>query len=443
MTRTARIAGVVVLAVGLVLAGALGIVRGRRAAAPVAAPKPDTAALRDPVITTGSLEAAITALQDRLRAVPNDAASYASLGVAYVQQARVTADATYYPKAQGALRRSLELQPGRNADALLGMATLAAARHDFSAALAFGERARRLNPYDGDVYGVIGDALVELGRYRAAFGAFQRFVDTLPGLSSYARVSYARELRGDTAGAVQAMRAALQVSSSPADAAWASFQLGELFFNSGRLDAAERAYRDGSNLDAMAVTPLAGLAKVAWARGDLQAAVDGMSDVAARYPSPENVWMLGDLQTLAGDQMAASRSYDLVRAGSALLRANGVDTDLELALFEAEHGDAATALRMARDEWGRRRSVHAADALAWALHANGMFDEAARSARVALHLGMRNPLFMYHAGMIELARGREDEARRFLENALDINPFFSVLGAEAANEALAGLRGTA
>ena len=77
----------------------------------------------------------------------------------------------------------------------------ALARHDFSGALAWGERARKIDPYSGNVYGVIGDAEVELGHYADAFATFQKMVNTLPDTASYARVSYARELQGDVPGA--------------------------------------------------------------------------------------------------------------------------------------------------------------------------------------------------------------------------------------------------
>jgi hypothetical protein len=43
---------------------------------------------------------------------------------------------------------------------------------------------------------VIADAEVELGRYKAAPLALQKWVDLKPELSSYARVSYFRELHG-------------------------------------------------------------------------------------------------------------------------------------------------------------------------------------------------------------------------------------------------------
>ena len=49
-------------------------------------------------------------------------------------------------------------------------------------------------------YGVIGDAQIELGRYHAAFATFERMVSLKPNLASYARIAYARELSGDTAG---------------------------------------------------------------------------------------------------------------------------------------------------------------------------------------------------------------------------------------------------
>ena len=121
-----------------------------------------------------------------------------------MQQARVTSDPSFYPKAQGALRRSLDLQPQDNEGALVGMAALAAARHDFAAALRLGTSARQIDPYDANVYGVIGDAQLELGRYQDAFDTFQTMVDTKPTLSAYARVSYARELLGDVPGAIGA-----------------------------------------------------------------------------------------------------------------------------------------------------------------------------------------------------------------------------------------------
>src|SRR5439155_3877800 len=87
------------------------------------------------------LTRAIAGLQARLQAEPADAGSWALLGFAYVQQARVTADPSYYPRAEGALRRALALKPDGNAEALAGLGAPADARHGFARAVDFGAQA--------------------------------------------------------------------------------------------------------------------------------------------------------------------------------------------------------------------------------------------------------------------------------------------------------------
>ena len=443
MNKLGRIGIAAALAVGLFLAGAVAITRGGTEPAATAAPAQDGDGSLLAPGAAGSLEGSIAALQARLRVVPDDWKSFASLGLAYVQEARVTADPSYYPKAEGVLRRSLDQHPQDNVQAMVGMAALAAARHDFAGALDWGERALAIDTYNGSVYGVVGDAQVELGRYDDAFATFQKMVDTRPDLASYARVSYARELQGDVAGALRAMRGAETFAGTPADRAWAANQLGELYFNTGRLDRAAEQYRRATELAPEFVPPQAGLAKVAWARGDVRDAIARYTEVTRRYPSPEYVIALGDLYESAGEPEQARQQYDLVHTIQALFTANGVNVDLELSLFQADHGDAVAALQTARDEWGRRHSIHVADALGWALHANGLDRTALRYSTKALSLGTRNALFDFHAGMIRLGLGDRDGARRFLARAVDTNPAFSIRYSAEAMRTLRSLGGRA
>jgi tetratricopeptide (TPR) repeat protein len=437
--RMARAAMIAVLAVVLFTAGGIGVFRRLGAEAPPpssAAPAADT--LLQPVVS-GSLDQIIASLQQRLRVLPTDWRSYASLGLAYVQQARLTADPSYYPKAEGVLRRSLSIESKDNFEAMVGMAALAAGRHDFAGALRWGERARSINPYNANVYGVIGDAQVELGRNGDADVTFQKMVDTLPGSASYARVSYARELQGNVAGAIVSMQAALDVAGMPADQAWASNQLGDLEFNRGHLAAAEADYRRAAGLDPAFVPAQAGLAKVAWASGDLQGAIRGYTSVVATYPLPDYVIALGDLESAVGNTAEAARQAGLVRVEAQLFKANGVNVDLELALFDADHGNARAALAAARAEWQRRHSVLVADALAWALHANHHDAEAWRYERRAMSIGYRNALFFFHAGEIGLALGDRNRAMAELRRAIATNPHFSIRWAPVAKRELARL----
>lgn len=441
MRRVAMAAGVALAGVALFAAGAVGAFRGGE---PWGPPPP---AAQAPLGAEGwpaallpagrPLGEVISALQVRVRARPDDWRALASLGLAAVQQARLTADPSWYPRAEQALRRSLALAPRANVDALLGMGALALARHDFAAALDWGRRARRANPDAARALGVVGDALVELGRYGEAFRAFQRMVDLRPDLASYARASYALELQGDVDGALRAMRLAFRAAGTPADAAWAAHQVGELHWSVGRVERAGRWYRRALHLDPGFVPARAGLARVVWAHGDTAWTRRLLQEVVEVYPLPEYVVALGDLYLVSGERARAEEQYGLARAEQQLFRANGVNVDLELALFDADHGlDPEGALAGARAEYARRPSVQAADVLAWTLYANGRYEGARRFVREALRLGTKNALFHFHAGMIALRLGDREEARRHLSAALALNPWFSFLHAAEARRAL-------
>ena len=111
--------------------------------------------------------------------------------------------------------------------------------------------------------------------------------------------------------------------------------------------------------------------------------------------------------------------------------------DLELALFEADHGDPARALDLAEAAYRTRQTVRTADALAWADHRSGRPADAARLSAEALRLGSRDPLLLYHAGIIARDAGDAADARADLTAALDLDPGFSAVGATAARQALA------
>jgi tetratricopeptide (TPR) repeat protein len=439
LRRPLSVAGLAVL---LFVIGGIGLFGSLRTGAPAVSSRTGAAFGDKPVVASGTLSQAISSLQDRLRAFPNDWQSWATLGLAYVQQARVTADPSYYPKAEGALNRSLAIRPTGNFQALTGLGALASARHDFSGALAFGERAEKINPDNSNVHGVVGDSLIELGRYPAAFVELQKMVDLRPGLSSYARVSYARELQGDTAGAVELMTRAFDDATTPEDRAWVSNQLGDLGFNSGDLAGAERNYERARAMDPTFVPAQAGLAKVLAARGRTDRAIAGYQDVVRVFPLPEYVIALIDLQTVAGRTADAGRQIGLLHVEERLFQANGVNMDLEIALFDADHNvDVAGGLAAAQREWARRKSVVVADALAWSLYANGRFDEALSFSHQALNLGTQQALFFFHRGMIEKALGRTALARKDIGKAVDINPHFSILWSERAAGILASLKG--
>jgi tetratricopeptide (TPR) repeat protein len=381
----------------------------------------------------GDTAAAVARLERRVEANPNDAEGLMLLGLAYQQRSRETGDPSFYPRSEEALRRSLALAADNDL-ALAGLAALASSRHDFDEARRLAQRALALNPYSTAALGILGDAKVETGRYRAAFAAYDRMAGLKPTAAAYARVSYARELLGRTDAAVAAMELAAEAASAtPEPAAWALVELGNLNFNSGRLRPAERAYRG-----ALARFPgyhraQAGLARVEAARGRTTAAAALYRRALEAVPLPEYAGALGDTLAAGGRASEAHEAFALVGATQRLLEANGVRTDLETALFDLDHGgDPVDALARARAAYADRRSIEAEDVLAWALYRNGRCEEALRHSDRALRLGTRDALKLFHRGMVERCLGRSDAARTTFRRALEINPYFSLRWAPVA-----------
>jgi tetratricopeptide (TPR) repeat protein len=329
-----------------------------------------------PAVAGGGAAAEVARLQAEVRRRPGQPRLLTRLGVAYLARARETADPAWYAKAAGVLGQASKLAPD-DPETMVARGLLDLGRHDFRSALAWGTRAARANPDLPDALGVMFDAEVELGRYQAAVATAQAMVDRKPAQGSLARVSYARELLGDPAGAVAAMVQAAAAGGSPADQAYVQTLLGNLHLGAGRLAPAEAAYRRALGGLPSAGLAEVGLARVAAARGDLAGAARLLEPVADRLPLPATVALLGDVRAALGDPQAAAAQYRLVRVIERLNQANGVAVDLELARFEADHrqldpgADPRRGVALARRAMAERPTIYAADTLGWALRQAG------------------------------------------------------------------------
>ncbi len=324
------------LAVFVALLGVLTLANDSSGPAPADAGGAPSSLTRQP--TSFDTEGQVEQLQAAVRADPSDAGSYALLGGAYYQRARETGDPSYYTRADGSFAAALSRDPA-NVIAITGQATLALARHDFRSGLKLAQRAKTLAPQLASPYAPLADAQVELGRYEAAAHTLNRMVRLKANLTAYARISYFRELHGDLPGARQAMRLAVSAGAgAPESEAYVQGLLGKLLADEGRYAAAGQAYRQAYAINPGYPAALAGIAGVEAARGDFAAAIRHYRRLVERLPLPEYAIALGEAEEAAGRTAAAKRDYALVGAEAKLLRANGVNTDVDLALFEANHG---------------------------------------------------------------------------------------------------------
>jgi len=389
--------------------------------------------------STNPTDKAVATAQARLRMVPTDPEAKKSLAGAFLQKVRETADPTYYVKVDGILA---SLGGARSTDpmVLLLEGTLLLARHQFTQALAAGRGAVAGLPSTSSSYGIVVDADNELGHYDDALANTQKMVDLRPDLTSLARVSYARELRGDLSGAIQAMAQATTAGQGGAVAlpgesgieggenvAYVQTLLANLLLIQGNVAEADRTYAAALATFPGFAAARVGQASVLVARGRPADAAAILADVVRTQPLSQYVIAEGDDYAAAGMQAQADQAYALVDVINRLYRANGVNIDVENALYEADHHPSRAAVDAARRSIRDRGGVTGHDTLAWALYRTGKLAEARTEIDKVLAVGDTDPLYRYHAAAIDLATGDRVGAGSQLDIVLGGNPRFSAL----------------
>lgn len=174
-----------------------------------------------------------------------DAKSALYLAAIYMQEARITGDHPYYYNAAlDVLNIVIENPPKESIlkyQALTSKASVLLSQHQFSEALAVGKEALKIEQKDAQVYGVLCDANVELGKYKEAVAMGDKMVSIKPDLRSYARISYLRELHGDFDGAVKAMDLAISAGiPGHENTAWARHTLANLYLDYGKVEEGKK-----------------------------------------------------------------------------------------------------------------------------------------------------------------------------------------------------------
>jgi tetratricopeptide (TPR) repeat protein len=382
----------------------------------------------------------------------NDAAGYAELGAAYFQRARETGDVSDYQLAEQSLTKSLDLVSADfSADAALGtMAEVCMGEHRFADALTYAQRALSLGTGDISPFAIVGDAYADMGEYEKAGVAYGRLTPrdmTLSPRAAYARdsrISYLKFIAGDTAGAINLMKTAVtegvEAQLPSENLAWLYYELGEYDAQAGDSASADAAYLAALTIHPGDYRALAALGKLRANNGRYAEAIALYQKAIAVVPMPIFVAELGDLYAKSGNQTAAQKQYALVEYIGLLGHINQVLHNRDLALFYADHDMKLTeALELVQKELEVRHDVYTRDALAWALYKNGKLTEAAKASEKAMLRGTRDSLLYFHAGMIAERLGQREQARRELKEALQINPHFHLVYANAAQQRLAAL----
>jgi len=333
--------------------------------------------------------------------------------------------------------------PAETAQAHAALADLAFAGGDPAEAYRRIRLARTADPDDPNLLAAQATAEAALGMtpaaladYTTAVDSAAPLVDTAPGAAS-GPPGAAAAATPDAAAAGTADHATTATAGTPDHATAAT---------AGTADHATAAA--AATPDAAAENPTAHAAGGAGspmapdavgraaARAAAGLAVGGRRTVAPRYLAAA-----GELFEAVGRPGDARRAYASFTAMAALYATNGVPLAPEPALFAADRGDAAQALRLAEAALRAGPTPAAQDAYAWALMANGRAAEAVTWSEKATSAGARNALFAFHRGMIESSLGRDGAAIDDLATALRTNPWFSPRLAPLARVTLTALSG--
>lgn len=349
-------------------------------------------------------ESQIAVAEERVQSRPQDSAGHRELAVALTRRARETGDASYYERALTSLARARERREAEDPTELDTIeAWVRLGRHEFARAEALARRVLAREVDDPEAQGLLGDALIELGRYEEAASAYQRLLDLRPGPGSYVRAAHYREVTGDLEGALELLSAALAATPGreSEERAWILVQMAGV---QAALAGAQAA--DALCAQALSSFPgyhnaRAGRARLALRVGDAIRAEAFARAALEAAPHPEYRLLLADALHASG-RVAEAREEEQQFEREALANLERADNEnvFLVDFYLDRQPDPGRALELAREEAERRADLGTLSRLARALDRNGRRGEARALMERVLAVGTRDPDILAHARAI-------------------------------------------
>jgi tetratricopeptide (TPR) repeat protein len=361
------------------------------------------------------LDGDISRLQARAAGASDPVPHLERLGWLFIAKGRQAADPGFFKIAEACARCMDSRRPG-SPEALLLRGHVSHSLHRFADAEAAARELVRVreSPFD---HGLLGDALMEVGRLDEAAASYQKMMDLKPCLQSYARAAHVRWLRGDLEGATGLLRMATRTANTrdPEAAAWAHARLALHELQLGDARAARRAAETALAFQEDHAAALLVMGRVLLAEKELPRAIEVLERAAGRSPLPEVEWALADALRAAGEEKAA------LSVEARLEKDGARDDPRTFALYLSTRGkEPGTALRLAEEELEVRRDVFTHDAAGWSLFCAGRAQESLLPMERALAEGTRDARLFLHRGLIARSLGDGEGASKWLGAASEL-----------------------
>lgn len=370
---------------------------------------------------------------DLLKSVEFDATDTKSalkLAALYIEEARVTGNHMYYDiAALKYVNKVLNIDPN-NFNGLVFKSLILLSQHHFADAIVIAEQARTINPANAYVYGLLVDGNVEMGNYDSAIVNADRMNAIRPDLTSYSRVSYLREIFGDYAGAIKAMKMAVETGGRGDEhTEWTRTQLAQLYEKTGDYKSADTLYSLSLSLRPGYAYALAGQARVALAAKDIDKAISLYEQADAAVDDYSMKEELVDLYLLKGDkkhadQLAMAVVDELLKNSDAANNDENIghysDRELAYAYLKLKNNDKA--LEHALLEYNRRpENIDVNETLGWVYYNKGDYNKALPYFKAALKTNSKNPVLLSRASLVFYKTGDTELAKKLYQEVSTSN----------------------
>jgi tetratricopeptide (TPR) repeat protein len=378
----------------------------------------------------------------------------AALAQNYLKMARATGESSWYLLAQQTAQQSLVRLPFHNYGAVLVLAKVAAAKHDFTQSLTL---LKQLPP-QAESLSLSTTNHLALGNTTAAQEDADTAVQRMPTLNNFALRALVEVAQGRDLAAILDFKTAI-AAEEPDEAgssAWVRTLLGRFYYKRGQLQQAQELYQ--SALDILPKYPptllnMAELSVRQWQADPTQTqyqhrAIELYDRFFLTNQKAPTIYDhialrgLARVQRLQGNPTKANQTWEqaVSRLRSDL---GGFGHRRELAQLLLERGranDPTEALTLMQAEIKIRQDPETWDTLAAAYLQMGQLERAQEAIETALKSGIRDPGITDRAAVIAAASGQLAQAQQYRQRVKSIDPLFDA-GARQALGLGVGLSG--
>lgn len=383
------------------------------------------------------LEQDIAFYQQRTNLSPDDGLELASLAGAYLTKARVSGWANWYLLSEQAAKRSLANLPVFNNGAVLVLAEIAEARHDFKEAIRLANQVLDYQVGNEAASSILVTANLAQGNITEAQVVIDELVNRIPTAGILSLRAFVYAAKGQDELAQQDFEAAIALEQ-PGDAygsAWLRTQLGKLHARHGRVKEAKALYNEALRIASDYALAQLSLADLSVKTSDYKTATQLYQDVLDRAKDSSTVFDHVALQglwrakTLQGNDAGATEVWnkaEIILRQDAYSNAFGHPRELARLLLErGNEKDLPEAFSLLQKELANRRDPETLELTAWVFMRMNQYEDARIMIQEAIAQGFRDAGIYHRAGIIEEHLGNAEKAKTYFNQALTIDPMFN------------------